>query len=293
MMRKTRFAAALAGLLALAPVGAFAQSETEEAAAPGFNDTSVEYKYGPNYREPGIRGFVPKNIVTLTYVDGGKMWSNFVNMDVLFSYSNDPAAGQNQNGAQAVEFYGLYRGDLSLNMATRSQAFTVGPVLRDVSMQIGFDANTKNTEFAPAKKLLTFGPNFHFNVPGFLNIALHVAREWNNNGIVGRSVEFDTTFEAEMVWAIPLAFTGLPLRFQGFMNVVAPKGRDGFGANTKTEVLAEPRLTLDVGALAFDKPNKVDVSLGYQYWLNKFGNNHDTVPGSLASTVFVAARYHF
>src|SRR5690349_2193544 len=62
-MRTTRFAAALAGLLALAPAGAFAQSETEEAAAPGFNDTSVEYKYGPNYREPGIRGMVPKHIL--------------------------------------------------------------------------------------------------------------------------------------------------------------------------------------------------------------------------------------
>jgi nucleoside-specific outer membrane channel protein Tsx len=214
-------------------------------------------------------------------------------MDLLFSADNDPTKGSTKSGEQAVELYGIYRGDLSLNGAFGTSAFTLNPVLRDVSMQIGFDANTKNTAFAPAKKLVTFGPNFHFNVPGFLNIALHVAREWNYNGIVGKSVEFDTTFEAEMVWAIPLAFTGLPLKFQGFFNVVAPKGRDGFGANTKTEVLTEPRLTLDVGAIAFDKPNKLDVSLGYQYWLNKFGNNHDTVPGSLASTVFVAARYHF
>jgi nucleoside-specific outer membrane channel protein Tsx len=214
-------------------------------------------------------------------------------MDLLFSADNDPAKGAAKGGEQAVELYGLYRGDLSLNGALGTSAFTLNPFLRDVSMQVGFDANTKNTSFAPAKKLLTFGPNFHFNVPGFLNIALHVAHEWNYNGIVGKSVDFDTTFEAEMVWAIPLAFTGLPLKFQGFMNVVAPKGRDGFGANTKTEVLAEPRLSLDVGALAFDKPNKFEMSLGYQYWLNKFGNNHENVPGSLASTVFVAARYHF
>ena len=51
------------------------------------------------------------------------------------------------------------------------------------------------------------------------------------------------------------------------MNVVSPKGRDGFGGNTRTEVLTEPRLTLDVGAIAFDKPNKFGMSLGYRYWL--------------------------
>jgi hypothetical protein len=263
------------------------------ALAQGFSDTSVEYKYGPNYREPGIRGMVPKNIVTLTHVDGGTMWSNFVNIDGLFSYSNDPANNSGPHGTQAVEAYGIYRGDLSLNSAFGTSAFTLNPVLRDVSFQIGGDLSTKNTEFAPAKKLFVVGPNFHFNVPGFLTVALHLSKEWNNNGIVGKPVNFDPTFEAEAVWSYPLAFTGLPLKFQGFFNVVAPKGKDGFGAGTKTEVLTEPRLTLDVGALAFDKPNKLDVSLGYQYWLNKFGNNHDTVPGSLASTVFVAARYHF
>ena len=127
----------------------------------------------------------------------GTLWSNFINMDLLFSADNDPANNSAKSGNQAVELYGLYRGDLSLNGALGTSAFTLNPVLRDVSMQVGFDANTKNTAFAPAKKLLTFGPNFHFNVPGFLNIALHVAHEWNNNGIVGKSVEFDTTFEAE------------------------------------------------------------------------------------------------
>ena len=84
---------AFAALLAVAPAAAFAQSETEEAATKCFSDTSAEYKYGPNYREPGIYGFVPKHILSLTYVDGGTMWSNFVNMDVLFSADNDPAKG--------------------------------------------------------------------------------------------------------------------------------------------------------------------------------------------------------
>jgi nucleoside-specific outer membrane channel protein Tsx len=286
----------LACLLALAPFAAFAQGELEEAAEPGFNDTSAEYKYGPMYREPGIYGFVPKSIITLTYVDGGKMWSNFINIDTLFSMNNDPAKGTtNSAGQQAVEVYGLYRGDLSLNRALPGQPFKFGNIINDVSLQIGFDANTKNTNFAPAKKLITFGPNIHFNTPGFLNVALHFAQEWNYNGIVDKSVSFKPTFETEIVWLYPLTFLPpkIPLVFQGFFNYVAPKGPDGFGAGTKVEILTEPRLTLDIGQMIFDKPHKLDFSVGYQYWLNKFGNNHNTVPGSLASTVFVALRYHF
>ena len=82
-------------------------------------------------------------------------------------------------------------------------------------------------------------------------------------------------------------------KFQGFPDGVAPKGRDGLGADTKTEVLAEPWLTPDLGTLAFDRPNKLEVSLGCRYWLDKVGNNHETVPGSPASMVFIAAYSHF
>jgi hypothetical protein len=78
-------------------------------------------------------------------------------------------------------------------------------------------------------------------------------------------VNFNPTWEIETAWRIPLAFTGLPLRLDGFMNVVGPKGRDGFGADTEVEVLAEPQLTLDLGQLVFDRPHKLDAFVGYQY----------------------------
>ena len=37
---------------------------------------------------------------------------------------------------------------------------------------------------------------------------------------------------------------------------------------------------------------KLDAFVGYQYWLNKFGNNNTKVPGSLANAVFFGLRYH-
>jgi hypothetical protein len=61
-----------------------------------------------------------------------------------------------------------------------------------------------------------------------------------------------------------------------------------FGNNTKTE----PRLTLDVGALGFERPRKLYAFVGYQDWLDKSGNDHTQVPGALTSTVFFGLRYH-
>ncbi len=262
-----------------------------------FSDTSVSLTYGPNFKEPGVaqsnnpnKGTsIDKIIASLTHFDVYKYGTNFINIDALFSNGRDPA-NNSTNGA--VEVYGIYRGNLSGNSVFDTKAFTFGPV-KDVRFEFGGDFNTKNTSFAPEKKLLVLGPNISFDVPGFLNVGLHYSQEWNNNGIVGKSVQFDPAFEAEIVWMQPMTFTGLPLRFEGFLNVVTPKGKDGFGAQTQTEVLTQPRITLDVGALAFDKPNTLDFYVGYQYWYNKFGNNHSTVPGSIASTVFVGTTFHF
>ena len=224
------------------------EENTGAAAPAGFSDNNVSWRYGPAFREPGVTNSahangidIPKNILNVTHVDGGAMWANFLSLDLLFSTGRDPA---NNSGSGAVEFYGIYRGDLSLNQALRTQSFAVGGVLQDVSLQVGFDANTKNTEFAPAKKLLVFGPDFHWTIPGgFLSTAIQFSKEWNNNGIIDQSVSFDPALEFETVWSVPLGFTHLPLSFDGFGNLVGPKGTDGFGNETKTEVLTEPRLT--------------------------------------------------
>ena len=295
------FSVALAAMLTVATGTAFAQSQEGNAGIrpSGFSDDSIGYRYGSGFREPGVTDSrhangidIPKHILNLQHVDGGTMWSNFINVDFLFSSSRDPAAGGIHRGA--MEVYAIYRGDLSLNQALHTNAFSVGNILQDVTLQIGGDINTKNTQFAPQKDLIVFGPDFHWNIPGgFLSTAFQVAHEWNQNGIVGKGVNFAPTWEIEAVWSVPLTFTRLPLSFEGFFNVVGPKGRDGFNASTKVEILTEPRLTLDVGALAFDRPHKLDLSIGYQYWLNKFGNNATNVPGSIASTAWFGVRYHF
>ncbi len=225
-MKRMRYA--LAAVMAVFSASASAQTLEENVgvAPSGFSDNSVTYRYGPAFREPGVTNSahangidIPKHILTFTHLDGGSVWSNFLNGDLLFSTSRDPA---NNSRSGAVEFYGLYRGDLSLNQATGTKMFSFGSILQDVSPQVGGDLNTKNTAFAPEKKLLVFGPDLHWNIPGgFLSTAFQFSKEWNNNGITGRSVDFDPAWEFEAVWSFPLdPIVKLPVAFDGFADVV-------------------------------------------------------------------------
>ena len=261
------------------------------ASAEGFSDNVFSYRYQPFSREPGISQAIAKNILHLSHVDGGQNWiDNFFSIDALQSNPNDPA---NNGTTGATEVYGVYRGDLNNMTAFGHPMLAIPGFVRDVTFQIGGDFNTKNTAFAPEKKLIVVGPNIHFDTPGFFNLAIHFAHEWNYNGIVGQGVSFNSTAEFEMVGMYPLTFTGLPLRVEGFTNVVLPKGPDGFGAQTVTEWLFHAHVTLDIGDLVWHKPRILDGFIGYQYWLNKFGNNHNNVTGSEESTPFFGVAVHF
>ena len=261
-----------------------------------FSDTSIGYRFSTEFKEPAIRNPnnpngtpITKNIVSITHADAWKYGSNFLNLDYLRSDHNDPA-NKTRDGAE--ELYFVYRGQLSPDEIFATKLFPTG-LIRDITFEAGFDRNTKNTKFASQKWLVVAGPNIHFNVPGFLNVGLHYAQEWNHNGVVGKYTQFDPTFEMEAVYSFPLAFTKLPLRIEGFTNLVTPKGRDLFGVKTQLEILSQTRLTLDVGAVAFDKPNFLDLSIGFQYWYNKFGNDHTKTKGSIENAPFVATRIHF
>ena len=77
---------------------------------------------------------------------------------------------------------------------------------------------------------------------GFWNIGVAAYKETNHNGIVGKSVSFKVAPALTSVWAIP-AGAGT---FGGFVSVVGPKGKDGFGSETKTETLARATYMFNV-----------------------------------------------
>lgn len=276
----------------------------EAPAFKGFSDNTLGLRYGPYFKEPGIgqsdhsnRGAdIDKVIFNFSHFDVTKYWSNFISIDLLQSNDRDPSNNQASNKKNetlgATEIYAVYRGNLSGNAITGGDNFKFGPI-KDVTLEIGADVNTKNTAFAPQKKLLVFGPNIHFDVLGFFNVGFHLHKEWNYNGIVGKSVDFDPTLQIEPTYLIPLTFSSVPLRIEGFADLNLPKGRDGFGAKTATELLSHTDLVLDVGQVLMGKPNFLDGFVGFEYWINKFGNDNAKVPGSLAYSPYVGMRIHF
>jgi hypothetical protein len=289
------------------------------AASPPFflfSDWQISYWHEFSGAEPGVGRPIQKDIVTLTHFDVWRYGTNFVNIDFLKSDRHDPAAPWGGVGFPippagigqgALEVYALYRGTLSWNALSGTKAFSFGPV-KDLGFYYGVDANTKNTAFAPQKDLVVGGLQVAFDVPGYFNVAVALHKEWNHNGIVPELVaigvscpgactenpSFKPTVTIESQYMQPLGFTGLPLRFSGFTNVVFPKGNDGFGNPTKTELLTDNRLTLDVGKLAAGKADLVDLFGGYRYWINKFGNDYrmDATGGGLERTWYIGMALH-
>ena len=269
------------------------------AQAQNFTDTSMGVRWGAFYANPGggegSRN-VNKTIVNLGLFNVWDYGSNFASGDVLFSNANEPA--YNSSGG-STEFYGVYRGQLSPDKIFGINT-GFGPI-QAVNFEFGGDAETENTQFAPDKKLLIVGPNFHINMPaGFLTVGVHASKEWSNNGIChdacttgsGGPTSFNVAPEFELVWLYPLDFTGLPLDFRGFANFVGPKGQTAFGTNTYWEILSRPQLNLDIGKMWFNKPHVPDVYLAVELWQHKFGNSSQ-LSGSSQIAPTIGMQVHF
>lgn len=262
-----------------------------QARAQGFSDTTIGVRDSLTVANPGgEKGSrdVNKVIFNVGNFDVWDYGSNFFNVDALLSNPNEPAY---LSSGGSTEFYAVYRGQLSPDKIFGLNT-KFGP-FQAINFEFGGDLESENTQFAPNKKLVVAGPNFHIDVPaGFLDIGVHVSKEWNHNGIVGKPVSFDATPEFEFVWLFPMSFTGLPMDFRGFMNVVMPKGKDGFGGNTYIEVLARPQIQLDIGKLLYNKPHKPDLYFALELWEHKFGNG-DGLSGSEEISPTFGIEVHF
>jgi len=270
-----------------------------------WSDTYLSYRYLWQDKQPGTFKDVHESAVNLSHADGWTYGSNFFSLDVeQFSHqdpSNDVSGnpgGPNSTGSG--EFYGLFRSTLSGNKIFATKGFSFGPV-SDVGLEFGADWCTQNDQFASNKKMIVIGPQFSFAVPnhGFFNLAFNAAHEWNTDSFHSRggSDNFDIVPEFEAAWLVPFNVGPVPLKLAGFANLIGPKGKgDSQDAGHVTEILAHPKLMVDVGALAGGAPGKIDAGVGYEYWLHKFGNlsdpaNFDPIPVQRA--VFFEVGYHF
>ena len=74
-------------------------------------------------------------------------------------------------------------------------------------------AGLSHTRFAPRPLKLLIGPTLNVALPvGFLDLSLLAYKETNNNGIVGKKVQFDTTYQVGATWGVPFTL-GVPAIF--------------------------------------------------------------------------------
>lgn len=248
------------------------------ASAATWSDSFLGYRYGTQFHEPSNTKDVRKHVLQYSQASGYSVGQNFVNLDILQSDKNDPSSGGDTG---ATEFYLTYRHQLHLGkLLERDLSF--GPV-KEVAFTAGFDLNTKNTTFAPRKRLLVAGPTLKFNVPnnGFFDLSLLAGKEWNHCGL-GSCTDHEHGFDNQLIlsaaWGLPFQAGPVPLKFQGFINYNTEKGKDYAGVKTEAETLMRTSLMVDVGQLAAGRKNTLLVGVGYEMWLNKFGN-HATAAG--------------
>lgn len=264
------------------------------AGAADWSDTSIGWRHGSKFAEPFGRNDISKNIVDLQHVSGYKYGTNFFNADLLMSDSKDPSSAGATSGAHEV--YIVYRHTLDFEKVSGSP-MKFGPV-RGLGLTFGFDANTKtDAGYNSKKRMLVLGPTFMFDVPGFLNVS--ILQLWESNApystfthVATPRYSYDPHPMLTAAWGIPLGGTGLS--FEGFVNYIASKGQNEFGGATKPETNFDAQLMYDLGGLAGAK-GRFKVGFEYQYWKNKFGNDHNGPAGSgaFAKTPMIRAEYHF
>jgi hypothetical protein len=259
------------------------------AQAADWSDTSLSYATGDNFREPYNGQPIAKNIYSFTHVSGDKLGQNFFNVDMLQSGGNDESA---------QEVYVVYRRLFDLQKAT-GKSYAYGPV-KNMGVTVGFDWNTKNdTGYGSKKRMLVVGPTWMINVPqGFFNVSLLALSESNDpTKIAGQAntkgrYQYDTHPSLSLAWGVPTGINNLS--FEGWADFIAAKGKLEDGTtNSEAETHIYATLMYDVSAPVGAAKNTFKLGAGYEYWINKFGNNGDKVPGASATTPFVKAEYHF
>ena len=252
--------------------------------AAEWSNNSIGIRVGSTFAEPGIPGSsIGKTILNFTHVSGDKLGRNLVVGDVLQSSVKDPAVS---GGGGAQEFYGLYRRTFSLTKLT-GNAVSFGSI-KDVNLVGRIDRQTKNITFAPRARKLFVGTSFEFDVPkGYVESGIYAYSESNHNGILGRDVNFKTTYALDTSWAIPFS-AGVPATWKGTLAYTGAKGKDGFGNATKAETRLFSAVMFDVGT-----KTGLSMGLGYEIWRNKYGNNQVTTPGARQNVGLFLTEYQF
>ena len=168
----------------------------------------------------------------------------------------------------ARELYMTYRGDISrTGFGGKPISF---PGVADTMFEFGGDMNYKDDQYQARRRFLVAGPIFYFDLPGSVTFALHVAQEWNHDGITGQDTHYHPTWNTELSYTQYFDEDHI-YRWEGVFNMTGAKGWDTTLSKTTTEYYTYNQIAIDVGPMINLPPHKVDLFGGIQFWYNKFG----------------------
>lgn len=271
-----------------------AVNRVPEIERPPAASDVLSYWYGSLYRTPFVLqpgtarpADIPRNSLEFSHHQFWALGSNFADVMLNQSSSAEPASG---GGTGATEAYVTLRSNIGLNEVTGTRAFARGPI-RNLSLELGTNLETKNSSFAPAERTIYIGPNIQFAVPrGYVNVGFHMRKEWNHEGVLGKSENYDPDFNIEPTWMLPFTIGKLRLAYGGFADYNSQKGKDSFGNPTAPEFLIRNSVGLDVGALV-GRARVVDLNGGFWYWHNEYGKPSSD-PGAEQMTPIVGLSFH-
>jgi len=303
------------------------------------NDNSVSFTWTPTANDPGVdfnnHPTFNKYIGEFTHFDAWAYGTNLFDLSYLQSDRNNPIFDQ-PGAAGAAEFFALWRSTLGLNQVTHSKMFS-SILFTNIEAEVGGNFNTENDGVSPRLQAYVLGPKFDLNLPGNVAFAVLAYKEFNHNSYLGSASpipsldvpgfsgdrEFKWTPRLELDVTEPLAFLPWPVSFINHTAVTFPKGTGISAENlaaaclvgasggcapgtnpaaafTKTEVRTDSRLNLDASKLWFNKKGVWDLYVGYRYWYNKFGTDHNAplfseiAPGTaIESTAYIGTSFHF
>jgi hypothetical protein len=289
-------------VLALLAAGTVTRAAADERQVvppvkpPTFADDTLMYVFGPKYRNPFITtpsqpdgADISRDNIEFKHVDAWKYGHNLVEIIIKKSSEVEPAAG---GGTGAMGLYSIFRSGVGINRIAGKPVIAIGP-LRDIDIQAGMNLETKNSDYAPNERTLYVGPNLQFRFgPGFLNVGLHLRKEWNHNGNLGVNESYDVDFNIEPVWHFPFQIGGARFAFDGFADYNTPKGKDAAGRDTRAEIIARPLLKLDISPVVGQKAHVLELGVGFQYYHNMFGKDANRVPGADEFTPVFSLAVH-
>jgi hypothetical protein len=306
-------------------------------ALPWFlvNDTSVSFTWYPRATDPGVLGAITDRYQgEITHFDVYRYGTDFIDVTYQQYGKKDPIEGiPGARGSVEADF--LVRNTLSGNAFFGPRYFT-NFLTKDVSLAYGGLFVTNDNFLAPDTHQYDIGLQFSLNLPGTVNFAVYAQKETHHNSFdavcaaqagfgppTGCAFTGDQTYKwaphLELGISEPLTFLPLPITWNSFTGITFPKGTGlsqanlnaiqptclGNAANpcsafSKTELFEDNRLVLDAGKLAWNKSGIWETYVGYRYWSNKFGTDHNAPvfaqasPGtSIESTAYIGTTYHF